>query len=55
MPCTWRGFIQLAKKGMPLHVCEIGCGGGDNLKAIEKKAANGYTGPFSFTGIDINR
>ncbi len=51
--CTWKGFIQLAKKGTATHVCEIGCGGGDNLKSIERRAANGYTG-LSFTGIDIN-
>jgi 2-polyprenyl-3-methyl-5-hydroxy-6-metoxy-1,4-benzoquinol methylase len=50
---TWKGFIQLAKKEKEYHVCEIGCGGGDNLKIIEKKAAGKYA-PISFTGIDIN-
>jgi 2-polyprenyl-3-methyl-5-hydroxy-6-metoxy-1,4-benzoquinol methylase len=50
---TWNGFTRLAKKGKETHVCEIGCGGGDNLKAIEKKAGNRYAG-LSFTGIDIN-
>jgi ubiquinone/menaquinone biosynthesis C-methylase UbiE len=50
---TWNGFIRLAKKGNEIHVCEIGCGGGDNLKAIEKKAGKRFAG-LSFTGIDIN-
>ena len=50
---TIDGFCRLAKKEKILHVCEIGCGGGDNLKAIEKKAAGFYSG-LSFTGIDIN-
>jgi 2-polyprenyl-3-methyl-5-hydroxy-6-metoxy-1,4-benzoquinol methylase len=51
--CTWNGFIQLAIKGKAVHVCEIGCGGGDNLKTIELKASNKYP-DLSFTGIDIN-
>jgi ubiquinone/menaquinone biosynthesis C-methylase UbiE len=50
---TWQGFRRLAKKDNELHVCEIGCGGGDNLNAIERKAGNRFTG-LSFTGIDIN-
>ncbi len=50
---TWKGFTRLAEKGKEIQVCEIGCGGGDNLKAIEKKASGRY-GPISFTGIDIN-
>ncbi len=39
-------FLQNSKS---LHICEIGCGGGDNLKAIAtiKNAA------FTFTGIDL--
>jgi 2-polyprenyl-3-methyl-5-hydroxy-6-metoxy-1,4-benzoquinol methylase len=51
--CTWKGFIKLAKKGKPVHVCEIGCGGGDNLKTIELKADGEFPG-LNFTGIDIN-
>jgi len=36
------------------HICEIGCGGGDNLKAIYNWGnKNGLQ--FSFTGIDINK
>jgi len=50
---TIEGFFKLAEKQTLLHVCEIGCGGGDNLKAIEKKAKRKYSG-LSFTGIDIN-
>jgi 2-polyprenyl-3-methyl-5-hydroxy-6-metoxy-1,4-benzoquinol methylase len=50
---TWEGFSRLAKKQTAVHVCEIGCGGGDNLKSIEKKAGERF-GALSFTGIDIN-
>jgi 2-polyprenyl-3-methyl-5-hydroxy-6-metoxy-1,4-benzoquinol methylase len=50
---TCKGFTRLAIKGKEMHVCEVGCGGGDNLKAIEKKALGKYAG-LSFTGIDIN-
>jgi 2-polyprenyl-3-methyl-5-hydroxy-6-metoxy-1,4-benzoquinol methylase len=51
--CTLAGFYQLAKKRKGLHVCEIGCGGGDNLKAIEKSVAHEKKN-IHFTGIDIN-
>jgi 2-polyprenyl-3-methyl-5-hydroxy-6-metoxy-1,4-benzoquinol methylase len=50
---TIEGFFHLADKQTKMHVCEIGCGGGDNLSAIEKKAKSHYPG-LSFTGIDIN-
>jgi 2-polyprenyl-3-methyl-5-hydroxy-6-metoxy-1,4-benzoquinol methylase len=50
---TWKGFTRLAKREGQIHICEIGCGGGDNLKAIERKAGDQYAG-ISFTGIDIN-
>jgi len=36
-----------------LKICEIGCGGGDNLKAIEYWCASKSI-PVKFTGIDIN-
>ena len=36
-----------------LVICEIGCGGGDNLKAIEKYCAFKKI-PVRFIGIDIN-
>ncbi len=51
--CTLSGFHQLSKRKNDLHVCEIGCGGGDNLKAIEK-FSNADNRNFYFTGIDIN-
>jgi 2-polyprenyl-3-methyl-5-hydroxy-6-metoxy-1,4-benzoquinol methylase len=51
--CTLNGFYQLAEKKNDLHVCEIGCGGGDNLKAIEKSLHNERKN-IHFTGIDIN-
>jgi 2-polyprenyl-3-methyl-5-hydroxy-6-metoxy-1,4-benzoquinol methylase len=50
---TTEGFFSLAGKLPKIQVCEIGCGGGDNLKAIEEKAKKYYTG-LAFTGIDIN-
>ena len=50
---TWKGFIRLAKKEKEIHVCEIGCGGGDNLKAIEKRLTGKDT-DLTFTGIDMN-
>jgi 2-polyprenyl-3-methyl-5-hydroxy-6-metoxy-1,4-benzoquinol methylase len=50
---TWKGFLQLAKKENEIHVCEIGCGGGDNLQAIEQKARRNFLN-LSFSGIDIN-
>ena len=50
---TKEGFFQLAGKRTQIEVCEIGCGGGDNLKAIEGKAGKHYTG-LSLIGIDIN-
>lgn len=50
---TCKGFLTLAKNKKDLQICEIGCGGGDNLKAIEKKAGNQF-GHLHFTGIDMN-
>ena len=50
---TWKGFIRLANKKRQVHVCEIGCGGGDNLKAIEKRLAGKNT-DLTITGIDMN-
>ena len=37
-----------------LNICEIGCGGGDNLKAIAYWCSSKNI-PVMFTGIDINR
>ena len=53
MPLPGRISDSWQKNRQILHVCEIGCGGGDNLKAIEKKAEKKFSG-LSFTGIDIN-
>lgn len=50
---TINGFRQLASRHRPLHVCEIGSGGGDNLAAIEKYCRKKNI-PVQFTGIDIN-
>ncbi|MEO6456061.1 MAG: methyltransferase domain-containing protein [Ginsengibacter sp.] len=50
---TIGGFKKLIQKKKSVSVCEIGCGGGDNLNAINtwchKKKVSA-----SFTGIDIN-
>ena len=49
---TIKGVEKLRAPNKPLHICEIGCGGGDNLKAIAHWAGRkGLT--VSFTGIDI--
>jgi 2-polyprenyl-3-methyl-5-hydroxy-6-metoxy-1,4-benzoquinol methylase len=49
---TLSGVIKLMGNRKRIHICEIGCGGGDNLKAIEawclKRGVD-----VSFTGIDI--
>ncbi len=50
---TWSGFKQLAETNTELHVCEVGCGGGDNMKSIENRAEGRYR-PIHFTGIDYN-
>jgi 2-polyprenyl-3-methyl-5-hydroxy-6-metoxy-1,4-benzoquinol methylase len=50
---TLEGLRQLAGKNSPVTVCEIGCGGGDNLFAIYTYCQkNNIT--VRFTGIDIN-
>lgn len=47
---TLAGFFALAKPGEKTSVCEIGCGGGDNLKAIDNETKN----ELSILGLDIN-
>lgn len=37
----------------PLHICEIGCGGGDNLRVI-KRYLDGKGITAEYTGIDLN-
>lgn len=39
-------------KNRGIHILEIGCGGGDNLRAIHKWAGNKRN--FTYTGVDIN-
>jgi len=50
---TIEGVRRLAGPQPGLHVCEIGCGGGDNGKAIEKSLQENNI-HLSYTGIDIN-
>ncbi len=38
-----------AERNIPLHIVEIGCGGGDNLAYLQKK----LKGSFKFTGVDL--
>ena len=53
---TVAGFKKLYRKttGDWLTVCEIGCGGGDNLKAISKWCDRNNI-PVKLIGIDINK
>lgn len=50
---TTLGFKKLAIGKKALTVCEIGCGGGDNMNAIYRKWFKENTG-LQFLGIDIN-
>lgn len=58
---TWLGGHQITLAGLKrlveghstISVCEIGCGGGDNLAAIRRWCDKRDIG-VSFTGIDIN-
>ena len=47
-------ILQTVEHDQPITVCEIGCGGGDNLKAIEKWC-NRHSINISFIGIDMKR
>ena len=57
---TWLGGHKITLQGVKalyssedhFHVCEIGCGGGDNLRAIQKRYS---TKPFRYTGIDMKK
>jgi 2-polyprenyl-3-methyl-5-hydroxy-6-metoxy-1,4-benzoquinol methylase len=54
---TIHGVKSLFNNKFPnseIVICEIGCGGGDNLKAISKYFSKGNTSP-KFIGIDINK
>ncbi|MEO8862174.1 MAG: methyltransferase domain-containing protein [Ginsengibacter sp.] len=50
---TIDGFKKLSGKNKTISVCEIGCGGGDNLHAIYKFCKKNNI-RAKFTGIDIN-
>jgi len=49
---TLKGVRQFAARDA-MHIMEIGCGGGDNLKAIQNWA-NKHKKQFRLTGVDIN-
>jgi 2-polyprenyl-3-methyl-5-hydroxy-6-metoxy-1,4-benzoquinol methylase len=51
---TIKGFKELLKEKKEVSVCEIGCGGGDNLSAIFRYCTR-HNIDVSFTGIDINK
>jgi len=48
-----KGVKKLSGYNFPLTICEIGCGGGDNLFAIYK-FCNKKNIPVDFIGIDMN-
>ena len=50
---TLRGVKQLEDQARPMLICEIGCGGGDNLKAIHRRFLK-RNKEVSFIGIDMN-
>jgi 2-polyprenyl-3-methyl-5-hydroxy-6-metoxy-1,4-benzoquinol methylase len=49
---TIRGIRKIAGEARELHVCEIGCGGGDNLRAVHRWAEKRGI-RIRATGIDI--
>lgn len=51
---TINGFKKLLKKRKTVSVCEIGCGGGNNLNALDHFCKKNRI-ICSFTGIDINK
>ncbi len=50
---TLDGFKQLLKNRKKITICEIGCGGGDNLKTIQKWCKRKNI-KVNIIGIDIN-
>lgn len=61
---TWLGGHQITIKGLQqlinkvshphtLHICEIGCGGGDNLRVIQEYCKKKSI-PVKLLGVDIN-
>ena len=53
---TLKGMQTLMANNIPRpwHIVEIGCGGGDNLRVIQKWAANNQI-DVALTGVDINK
>ncbi len=49
---TIKGLKEFIKNKKTISVCEIGCGGGDNLNAVYKTYSNKLK--INLTGIDIN-
>jgi 2-polyprenyl-3-methyl-5-hydroxy-6-metoxy-1,4-benzoquinol methylase len=50
---TIKGVRQFIKTNEPVSICEIGCGGGDNLAAIHKYCSTKNI-KARFIGIDMN-
>ena len=50
---TINGFKTLLENKTKISICEIGCGGGDNLNALEIYCRKNQI-DVNFTGIDIN-
>jgi len=50
---TLKGVKQFVNNKEPLTICEIGCGGGDNLFAIHQYCSKKNI-PVDFIGIDMN-
>lgn len=50
---TLRGYEKLAGEKKNISVCEIGCGGGDNLNAIYRYCSKKHI-HLQLTGVDIN-
>lgn len=50
---TISGVEQLKSNKEPLTICEIGCGGGDNLSAIDRYCVKNNIAA-SYIGIDMN-
>jgi 2-polyprenyl-3-methyl-5-hydroxy-6-metoxy-1,4-benzoquinol methylase len=48
---TIKGIKHFLKENKQLNICEIGCGGGDNLQAVSKLKNT----DFNFTGVDLKK